>query len=170
MVIYIDAIIFFLSKIKEKKCSNKEISELKIILEKGVYLKNMDLIMLYEKFLSETSIFHDKVKSARYFKMAADLGNIMAMKIYASFLTKGNGVEKNLDESLKYYKNAADNGDQFSMINYASILSKNVKSSKDKDEVIKYYKMAIELGDINYNVDLTEAKRYIEHAKTENDQ
>ena len=166
----IDAIIYFLSKIKEKKLSNEEILDLKIILEKGVYLKNINFILLYAKLFSETSILHDKVKSARYFKIAAYPGNIMAMKIYASFLSEGNGVVKNLDESLKYYKNAADNGDQFSMINYASILSKNVKSSKDKNEVIKYYKMAIEIGDTNDNVDLTEAKRYIEHAKIENDQ
>lgn len=97
--------------------------------------------------------------------MSGDLGDSYGASMYAKCLSEGFGVEANHDDALKYLKMSADSGDIEGMVEYASFLSKGEEGSYDKNEVIKYYKMAVEKGEANAEVDLTEAKRYLEMTK-----
>ena len=53
----------------------------------------------------------NKKEACRYFKMAADKGDITAMKNYGFMLEDGEGVAMNKEEASRYYKMAADKGD-----------------------------------------------------------
>ncbi|KAK8837065.1 hypothetical protein M9Y10_037114 [Tritrichomonas musculus] len=159
----VDSIYLFSKNIAMKESTDEELAEMEKYLQKGVHLKDVDVIALYANILSRNTILpQDKVKAARYYKMSADLGHGYGygMNMYADCLSSGFGVEKNRNEALKYYKMSADIGNQEGMVKYASLLSKGESGSFDEKEVIKYYKMALEIGE-NEGIDLTEAKKYI---------
>lgn len=160
------AIFHFSKNIANKKSTKEELDEMEYYLKKGVYLKDVDLIALYANILCRDNILQqDKVKAARYYKMSGDLGDSYGARMYAKCLSEGFGVEANHDDALKYLKMSADSGDIEGMVEYASFLSKGEEGSYNKNEVIKYFKMAVEKGEANAEVDLTEAKRYLEMTK-----
>ena len=49
----------------------------------------------------------NKKEAARYYKLAADKGNIDAMVNYAFMLEEGDGIEKNEKEAARYFKLAS---------------------------------------------------------------
>lgn len=161
----VDSMYYYCLNIAQKKSTINEIAEMKYYLNKGIYLKDTDLIVLYANILLQNNNYpleQDCVKAAKLYKLSADLGDCGGMVKFAKMLLVGNGIEANQSESLKYFKIAADKGDIQAMIDYASNLSKCEEGTFDKEEVIKYFKLAVEQSKSEPNVDLSEAKRYLD--------
>ncbi len=53
----------------------------------------------------------DKTKAFTYFIQSAQLGLLQSQTIVASQLYRGDGVDKNLEESFKWSLKAAEQGD-----------------------------------------------------------
>lgn len=54
----------------------------------------------------------DYKEAARYYKLAADQGNLPGMSNYGVCLEMGCGVPMDKAEALKYYRRAADDGNK----------------------------------------------------------
>ena len=84
----------------------------------------------YQFFLFSQSNYHSYkyiTKNAiKFYKMAADNGNIEAMFDYAYKLDNDYGNTNNKQEVIKYYKMAVDKGSSDAMFMYASIILKDV--------------------------------------------
>ena len=77
-------------------------------------------------------------KAYKYFRMAADAGNVAAMAEVGRRLYDGIGVEKNNEESQIYYRRAAESGNPSAMRVVAC-------TSDDDAEKFKYYRLSAEL-------------------------
>ena len=67
--------------------------------------KLFDANMLYRG----EGIKMNKEEAAKYFKMAADEGDINAITGYAILLKNSEGISMNKEEAAKYFKMASDN-------------------------------------------------------------
>ena len=89
-------------------------------------------------------------QSAKYFKLAADLGNNpYAMYQYALMLLTGNGVQPDENLAIQYFKKAADFGFPDAMYQYALIMKSLPKANATKQTIAdatKYFKLALENG------------------------
>src|SRR5207237_936790 len=79
------------------------------------------------------------LQAKKYYLMAIDNGNIIAMRNYAYIMKN-----ENKEEAIKYYKMAIAKENYAAMNNYACLLYYN-----NKRKAIKYYKMAIDKEHIN---------------------
>lgn len=85
-----------------------------------------------------------QAKAYKYFRMAADAGNVKAMTKVASWLYDGIGTSKNNEESQFFYRRAAELGDPDAMRVVAF-------TSNDDAEKFKYYKLSAELLEPSLN-------------------
>lgn len=88
----------------------------------------------------------DHIKSARYFKMAADKGIKSAQNSYGFMLLKGDGVQKDEELAAEYFKKSADQGDSEGQTNYAKMLCEN---ANDIQQAIDYFEKAADNGSID---------------------
>lgn len=65
----------------------------------------------YESSQNKYEIDWHQKKSAKYLKIAANLGYLEAIKIYANKLYNGIDVEKNIEEAVMYYKIGSEKDD-----------------------------------------------------------
>ncbi|KAK8882922.1 hypothetical protein M9Y10_045568 [Tritrichomonas musculus] len=79
-------------------------------------------------------------KAAKYYKLAADKGNILGTFIYGCINYANNFMDS--EESIKYIKKAADEGLDEAIERYMCILS-NEKELFSRKEAIDYYKLMI---------------------------
>lgn len=93
----VDSMYYYCLNIAKKKSTINEIAEMKYYLNKGVYLKDIDLIVLYGNILSQNNynypLEQDCVKAAKLYKLSADLGDCDGMMKIAKMLLVGNGIE-----------------------------------------------------------------------------
>ncbi|KAK8837661.1 hypothetical protein M9Y10_036195 [Tritrichomonas musculus] len=75
-------------------------------------------------FKENEDIPNNKEESAKYMKMAADLGYKDAFFQYAHCLQYGIGVPEDLKESIRYYKMGADKGDEKCSEMYQNLIEK----------------------------------------------
>lgn len=66
-------------------------------------------------------------ESLRYFKIAADGGEVNSMYIYCLSLFQGKEIECEVEEGLKYIKLAADSKNVEAMLTYGLIKMKGEK-------------------------------------------
>ncbi|KAK8876526.1 hypothetical protein M9Y10_006742 [Tritrichomonas musculus] len=101
------------------------------------------IIFLADMIISDgDKIKMDKEEANKYFKIAADIGFLPALKQYADNLYEGNGIEMNKEEAFKYYKLAANKGNSYSMDKCGLMLEKGEGVEINKKEAIKYYNKA----------------------------
>lgn len=84
----------------------------------------------------------------RYFKMAADNGNVDGMLTYGNFLIEGKFLPASVRDAAWYYKLAADKGSDAEMVFYAQFLLSGKLGVVNKKEVAKYYKKAADKGNV----------------------
>ena len=80
----------------------------------------------------------DNEEAKRYFKMAADKGNVQAMYNYGMMLSK----EHRNEEAATYVKMAADEGEASALNSYGVMLDTGEGVPFDKEESARYIKMA----------------------------
>lgn len=88
----------------------------------------------------------DLKESVKYFKKAADLGDPLAMVLYAEALYNGQGIKTNQNEAIKYFKMSIENGNAIAMRCYGEIL---IAKDKNSIEGFNYIKMAADNGDVD---------------------
>ncbi|KAK8839249.1 hypothetical protein M9Y10_032179 [Tritrichomonas musculus] len=77
-------------------------------------VKSKEIINSKSKYQSDNHLSEDDVTEvnkeelSKYYKHAADEGDVESMFKYAVMLDEGDGIEKNKREASKYYKKAAD--------------------------------------------------------------
>lgn len=107
----------------------------------------VDLESLYE-YLKE-----NKQIAAKYFKKAADLGNVPSMLKFGFMLWKGYGVKENKKEARKYFDIAisrVNNGDKFE---YFVMLPNNSGILIQKIEIIKFLINILNTNNIDEVID-----------------
>ncbi len=83
----------------------------------------------------------NKKEAAKYYKMAADEGDIDSAYIYSIMLKNGDGIEENKKDEVKYCKIAADEGkEKIAEFNYAEMLYSGDGVEQNKVAAAKYYK------------------------------
>lgn len=85
----------------------------------------------------------DKAEAARYYKMAADLGNVKSMNSYAAMLYNGHGVPQDMKEGIRYFQMGADKGNASAMYNLGCKILENVANGS-KEAAARYIKIAAE--------------------------
>lgn len=123
---------------------NDSIGYLKIAAKKG----SSSLINEFGKKLYNgiDGILMNKRKSAIFFKIAADHGNIDAMTNYATILYNGEGVKIDKKEANYYFKIAANKGNSNAMHHYSQALMKGDGVQMNKNEALCYLKMSADKG------------------------
>lgn len=107
--------------LKEGRGTSKNISEAAELFEKIVQ-NSEDEIVKSDAALELASIHfnkqvpnYDMKIAAKYFKVAADLGDTYAQTNYGYMLETGTGTLKNIDQAKKYFKMAADKGNEYAI-------------------------------------------------------
>ena len=95
---------------------------------------------------SGAGIEQDYKEAARYYKMAADEGDITAMNRYASMFEYGKGVEKDLQKAANYLKAAIDKGDKNAFSSYLSLIELDHFIDEDKESMLRLMKKAVDEG------------------------
>jgi TPR repeat protein len=88
----------------------------------------------------------DPVEAVKWYRMAAEQGNVDAQYDLGVCSQNGNGVAQDLDEAVKWYRMAAEHGDveaQF-ILGWRSEYGQGV--TKDPVEAVRWYRMAAEQG------------------------
>lgn len=116
----------------------------KELADKGL----VQAMSLYAELLNGEGEPHDFEEAAKYFKLAAEKGDVFSIGQYGKMLMSGIGVDENIDEASKYLKDAADAGNVQSMYLYALIRYGQLKSAVevDKEEATAYFKCAADQG------------------------
>ena len=94
----------------------------------------------------------NKKVALKYYKMAAEKGNVKSMVKCAEMTYYGKGVPENKKTAIKYYKMAADAGDVFSMFTCGIIFTDGDDEIPESyKEATKYFKMGADKGDEKCN-------------------
>ena len=129
---------------------------------------NVDFMIKTAKLSYNGDVFIqvNKEEASKYYKMAADNGDIESALIYAKMMHRGDGIPVNIAEAFTYYTLIAGKGNVESMIEYANIVCIGEGGvTKDQKEAAKYYKMAADQGDVISMVNhKAEAARYFKLA------
>ena len=104
---------------------------------------------MYDDGCEEMGIEPNLQKAIKYYKIAADLGDVESMNKYASMLYNGEGTKANPKVACKYYQMAVDKGNKFAMYYYALMLIQGNGTKKDLDKASKYLEKSSALGYAN---------------------
>lgn len=109
---------------------------------------NRRIVYKYRAIRSNNyGVKRNRREAARYFKKAADLGDVRSMRKYRSMLYDGDGIEKDRKTAAFYFKIDADQGDVASISQYATMLYLGDGVDKDLNEAVRYFKLAVDKGD-----------------------
>lgn len=109
--------------------------------------------------LAFTYYFGKKVESNyemafKYFKLAADSGNLNCINIVAILYNDGQGVEKDIQKCFEYYSISAKNGNVDGLFGLAICYEEGRHVEVDYVKAIEYYKQAVEKGSNNSKTNL----------------
>lgn len=97
--------------------------------------------------MNNVGIKRNRREAARYFKMAADMGDVRSMRRYRSMLYDGDGIEKDRETAADLYKIDADNGNPDAISQYGTMLYLGDGVEKDIDQAIRYFRLAVDKRD-----------------------
>ena len=97
--------------------------------------------------------FHDGVgvekcpeTALKYYKIAAEQGDVRAEGALGYCYGEGFGIEKNQVKAFEYYKSSADKGENVSMYNVGYCYEQGLTVNRSFTEAIKWYKKSAALG------------------------
>lgn len=117
----------------------------KEIFSLDVFLMNVDYIQKVLKTITDADLERENL-NANYYKMAANIGVVDAMRIYGYMLSDGDGVPANKKLAIKYYKMAIKKNDPLAMFFYALMLQRGDGTEINYKEAAKLYKKAADMG------------------------
>jgi hypothetical protein len=100
------------------------------------------------------SVSQNDVEAARFYRKAADAGDIRATAALGSMYSEGRGVEQNDAEAFLLLRKAADAGIIEATFNLALLYEDGRGVARDEAEASRLYRKAAEAGDIDsmYNL------------------
>lgn len=111
---------------------------LKMAIEKG----SSDAMLVYANYLENEEGSNSKQNSIKYYEMAAERGQVKAMKQLYLLYLGGDGVEQDLKKSFRYCKMAADLGDSDSLINLGHSYCEGIGTEQNYDAALKVFHKA----------------------------
>ena len=98
-------------RMAKKKRSEKKLKKTKVDAENGDVDAMYDLALMYE--YGENGLKEDDEEAYKWYKKAADAGDVMAAASVGQCLLDGSGVKKNQSEGLIILVTAANNGSDY---------------------------------------------------------
>ena len=105
-------------------------------------MKRLSFILLFS-FISAIMTFGANISEL---KNKAEQGNAEAQYSLGVCYRCGDGVEKNLEESIKWYKKAAEQGYAKAQYNLAVCYDSEYGVEKNVEEAVKWYRKSAEQG------------------------
>ena len=84
----------------------------------------------------------DYKEAAKWYRMAAEKGDLSSQELLSSFLENGNGVEKNEGEALMWLTKAAEAGSASAQMTLARKYEKGKMVAQSYEEAIRWYEKA----------------------------
>jgi S1-C subfamily serine protease len=91
-------------------------------------------------------VLKDSAEAAKWYRMAADQGNVTAQFNFGLMCQNGDGVTKDNAEAAKWYRKAAEQGDPFAQFNLGLIYDNGEGVTKVSAEAARWYRKAAEQG------------------------
>jgi TPR repeat protein len=89
----------------------------------------------------------DYKEAAKWLRLAADQGQVLAQYLLGQCYRDGNGVQKDLTEALKWYRLAAEQGYANAQYTLGDIFYYGDGIQKDCEEAVKWFRLAADQGD-----------------------
>jgi TonB family protein len=90
----------------------------------------------------------DDAEAVRWYRKAAELGEMRAMTNLGVMLATGSGVAKDEVEAVRWFRKAAEAGNALGMKNLGVAYENGQGVSKDDAEAVRWYRKAAELGEM----------------------
>jgi len=107
-----------------------------------------------EKAANGDGVPQDYVTAARYYRRAAERGNIRAQYALACLYEEGSGVPKDFGQAAAWYRKAADQGDAEAQNNLGVLYSTGQGVPQDAAEAVRLYRLAAAQGDLEGSTNL----------------
>jgi len=133
------------SEVKTPLAEVKSIQDLKAKAVKGDRGAQRDLAMAYGK---GEGVAQDYAEAAKWFRKAAELGDMFSQFATGSNYEQGQGVAKDLAEALRWYRKAADQGYARAQFNVGNSYYHGLGVTRNYAEAIKWYRTCAEEGDV----------------------
>jgi TPR repeat protein len=133
------------SEVKTPLAEVMSIQELKAKAVKGDRGAQRDLAMAYGE---GEGVAQDYAEAAKWFRKAAELGDMLSQFATGSNYEQGKGVAKDLAEALRWYRKAADQGYARAQFNVGNSYYHGLGVTRNYAEAIKWYRTCAEEGDV----------------------
>ena len=107
----------------------------------------MLLAILYNDGLGDVA--QDDVEAVKWYRKAAEQGNVSAQWMLGRMYAKGEGVVENDAEAVKWYRKAAEQGLEIAQFNLARTYDTGQGVAEDDAEAVKWYRKAAEQGNVS---------------------
>ncbi len=104
------------------------------------------MYQLGRRYARGDGVDHDHAKAVRWYRAAADEGNVGAMYSLGVRYAEGRGVAQDDAEAVRWYRAAAEKGHVLAMYNLAILYAGGRGVARDKAEAIRWYRAAAEKG------------------------
>jgi TPR repeat protein len=98
-------------------------------------------------YLRGEGVHKDVEKSVKWFKKAAEQGDLKSQKILGTMYFRGEGVETNVEDAITWFNKSGEQGDLESQKFLASIYYKGEVVEKNMEEAIKWLAKVADQGD-----------------------
>jgi TPR repeat protein len=133
------------SEVKTPLAEVKSIQDLKAKALKGDRGAQRDLAMAYGE---GEGVAQDYAEAAKWFRKAAEQGDMFSQFATGSNFEHGKGVAKDLAEALRWYRKAADQGYARAQFNVGNSYYHGLGVTRNYAEAIKWYRTCAEEGDV----------------------
>jgi len=133
------------SEVKTPLAEVKSIQDLKAKAVKGDRGAQRNLAMAYGE---GEGVAQDYAEAAKWFRKAAELGDMFSQFATGSNYEQGQGVAKDLAEALRWYRKAADQGYARAQFNVGNSYYHGLGVTRNYAEAIKWYRTCAEEGDV----------------------
>jgi len=133
------------SEVKTPPADIKVIQDLKAKAMKGERDAQRDLAMAYGE---GEGVAQDYAEAAKWFRKAAEQGDMFSQFATGSNFEQGQGVAKDLAEALRWYRKAADQGYARAQFNVGNSYYHGLGVTRNYAEAIKWYRTCAEEGDV----------------------
>ena len=125
--------------------------------------------VFYQLGLEENDSVVDKSEAAKYYEIAARLGNVNAKYNYAIACKNGMGRQKNLDEAARWMREAAEQGLPSAQNSYGVMYRDAAGVAGDHEEAEKWFRRASQNGvaEAFYNLGMLHAQNKVADADIE---
>ena len=137
-------------EIERMTCENAKLQEEE---EAALRSQNKEVDAWYEKgedfFYGRNGVVRDYTEAVKWYRKAAEQGDVNAQCELGRMYDHGWGVEQNYAEAVKWYRKAAEQGHAIAQRNLGMMYANGEGVTKDAVEAVKWYRKAAGQGYVN---------------------